>query len=50
MDIVVIRGLWTLLLIIVFAAICIWAFSSKRKRDYDEAALLPLRDDDDRQR
>ena len=46
LDINIIRGIWTLLLIILFIGVCIWAYSAKRKNDYDEAAQLPLMDDD----
>lgn len=45
MDINVFRGLMTLLLIIVFAGICIWAYSSARKSDFEEASRLPLEGD-----
>ena len=39
------NGLMTLLLIIVFVGIVAWAWSSKRKKSFDEAARLPLEDD-----
>ena len=39
------HGLWTLVLIVIFVAIVIWAFSSKRKKQFDEAARLPLDDE-----
>ncbi len=45
MDINTIRGLSTLLLMIVFMGIVFWAYSGRRKKDFEEAALLPLRDD-----
>lgn len=38
--------IWTLLLIIAFIGIIAWAFSSKRKSDFEEAARLPLEDDE----
>ena len=38
--------IWTLLLIIAFIGIVVWAYSSRRKSDFDEAARLPLEDDD----
>ena len=38
--------LWTVVAFVVFVGIAIWAFSSKRKRDFNEAANLPLNDDD----
>lgn len=38
--------IWTLLLIIAFIGIVVWAYSSRRKSDFDEAARLPLEDDE----
>ena len=38
--------LWTVVAFVVFVGIAIWAFSSKRKQDFSEAANLPLTDDD----
>lgn len=35
-------GLITLVLMVVFVGIVIWAYSSKRRKDFDEAARLPL--------
>ncbi len=37
--------IWTVLLLIIFVGIVLWAFSSRRKADFDEAARLPLEDD-----
>ena len=37
--------IWTLLLLIIFIGIVLWAFSSRRKQDFEEAAQLPLEDD-----
>lgn len=45
MDINIIRGLITLLLMIVFLGIVFWAYSRRRRKDFDEAARLPLQDD-----
>ena len=36
---------WTLALFILFIAIVIWAWSSKRKAEFDELAHLPLDED-----
>ena len=36
------RGLFTLLMLALFVGIVIWAWSSKRKADFDEASRLPL--------
>jgi len=38
-------GLITLVLLVAFVAGWIWAWSSKRKPDFDAAARLPLDDD-----
>jgi cytochrome c oxidase cbb3-type subunit 4 len=46
MDINDLRGISTALLLIAFIALCIWAFSGKRKQSFDEAANLPFADDD----
>jgi cytochrome c oxidase cbb3-type subunit 4 len=46
MDINIIRGLLTALLIIIFIALYFWAFSKKRKAGFDEAANLPFVGDD----
>jgi len=44
-DLSTLRGLSTLLLMLTFIGIVIWAWSGKRKKDFDEAARLPLDDD-----
>jgi cytochrome c oxidase cbb3-type subunit 4 len=45
MDLPTLRGLFTLVLMIAFVAIVIWAWSSKRREDFAEAARLPLDDE-----
>ena len=45
MDINDLRGLSTVLLMIAFIGLCIWAYSSKRKKSFDEAANLPFADE-----
>lgn len=42
MDLPTLRGIFTLLLMVAFVAIVIWAWSGKRRKDFDEAARLPL--------
>ena len=42
MDAGLLHGLWTVAMIAVFAAIVAWAWSGRRKRDFEEAARLPL--------
>ena len=36
---------WTLLLMIAFIGIVFWAWSSRRHKDFGEAANLPLEED-----
>ena len=45
MDINDLRGLSTLFLMIAFIGLCFWAYSSKRKETFDEAAQLPFADE-----
>jgi cytochrome c oxidase cbb3-type subunit 4 len=42
-----IHAWWTAALFVTFIGIVIWAYSSTRKKDFDEAARLPLDDDED---
>lgn len=42
MDIHEFRAWTTLILIITFVSIVIWAYSKKRKKDFKEAASLPF--------
>jgi cytochrome c oxidase cbb3-type subunit 4 len=42
MGIGTIRGLITLLLMLAFIGVVIWAYSKRRKRDFDEMAQLPF--------
>ena len=50
MDINDLRGLSTLFLMITFIGMCFWAYSSKRKKTFDEAAQLPFADEELNQR
>ena len=45
MDIGTIRGLGTAVVFIAFIGVVLWAYSSKRKSNFDEAANLPFADD-----
>jgi len=42
MDINDLRVVMTVLAFVAFIGIVVWAFSRKRKRDFDEAARLPF--------
>ena len=50
MDINDLRGLSTLFLMIAFIGLCFWAYSSKRKVPFDEAANIPFADEELNQR
>jgi cytochrome c oxidase cbb3-type subunit 4 len=45
-DINTLRALSTLLVFVAFIGVVFWAYSSKRKQAFDEAANLPFLDDD----
>ena len=42
MDIGTVRGLITLFLLLAFVGVVIWAYSKRRKADFDEMAQLPF--------
>ena len=39
------HSIWTLALLVIFIAIVFWAWSARRKPDFDRAARTPLDDD-----
>ncbi|WP_172147528.1 MULTISPECIES: cbb3-type cytochrome oxidase subunit 3 [Pseudomonas] len=45
MDIGTIRGIGTALVLLSFVCVTLWAYSSKRRAAFDEAALLPFADE-----
>ncbi|MGE4474378.1 MAG: cbb3-type cytochrome oxidase subunit 3 [Stutzerimonas sp.] len=45
MDIGTLRGLGTALVFVAFIGVVLWAYSSKRKKSFDEAANLPFADE-----
>jgi cytochrome c oxidase cbb3-type subunit 4 len=44
-DVGTLRGLGTLLVVIAFTCVALWAYSGKRKSSFAEAANLPFADD-----
>ena len=46
-DINTLRGLATIFCIVAFAAVVIWAYSDRRRDDFDEASKLPFEDKPD---
>ena len=47
MDINDFRGALTAILLISFIGLWVWAWSSRRKGEFDAAAALPLEEDSD---
>ncbi len=47
MDLTVFRSIMTVLMFLIFIGICVWAWSSKRKKEFDDAANLPFADEDE---
>lgn len=45
-DLGVIRGIGTVILLVSFVGLCIWAWMPAQRRRFEEAANLPLIDDD----
>lgn len=45
MDINDLRGLLTGVLLFSFIGLCVWAWSSRRKTDFEASASLPLEED-----
>jgi cytochrome c oxidase cbb3-type subunit 4 len=45
MDIGTLRGLGTLLVLVAFVSVTLWAYSSRNKSRFDEAANLPFADE-----
>jgi cbb3-type cytochrome oxidase subunit 3 len=46
LDFGLIDIIWTVVVMILFIGIVIWAYSGKRRKAFDEAARIPLEDDD----
>jgi cytochrome c oxidase cbb3-type subunit 4 len=44
------RGIFTALMLLLFVAVCIWAYSGRRKADFEEASRLPLEEDEQEDR
>jgi cytochrome c oxidase cbb3-type subunit 4 len=39
------RGITTVLAFLAFVAVCVWAYSRRRRDKFEEAARLPLEED-----
>ena len=42
-----ILSIWTVVVFLLFIAICFWAWSGRKKQDFEEAAQIPFQEDDD---
>ncbi|MCP5151093.1 MAG: cbb3-type cytochrome c oxidase subunit 3 [Ectothiorhodospiraceae bacterium] len=47
MDLGAIHGIWTVVLLVVFAGIVVWAFGRTRRDAFESAARIPFEDDDE---
>lgn len=50
MDQGTLQGIATILAMVAFLGVCVWAYSSHKKRDFDEAAQLPFAEDEPAQK
>jgi cytochrome c oxidase cbb3-type subunit 4 len=46
MSLATLHSIWTVLLVILFIGIVIWAWSGRSKKLFDDAARIPLEDED----
>jgi cytochrome c oxidase cbb3-type subunit 4 len=44
-DFTLIQSVWSIVIFVTFIGIVLWAYSSKRKAAFDEAARLPFDDE-----
>jgi cytochrome c oxidase cbb3-type subunit 4 len=44
MDLGTVRGFITLVLLLAFIGVVFWAYSRRRKKDFDEMSRLPFRE------
>jgi cytochrome c oxidase cbb3-type subunit 4 len=45
-DTSILQSVWTVIAFVFFVGVVIWAWSSKRKKSFDEAARMALDDDE----
>lgn len=46
MDAGTLRGIFTVVMLLLFIGICAWAWSGRRRQVFDHASRLPLEGDD----
>ncbi len=47
MNYSLILSVWTIVVMVLFVGIVLWAWSDKRKQRFDEAANIPFTEDDE---
>jgi cytochrome c oxidase cbb3-type subunit 4 len=47
MDSILVQSIWTVVVMVLFVGIVVWAWSGKRKQRFDEAANIPFNEDDE---
>ena len=50
MDINTLRGIATIFVLLAFIGVVLWAYSSYKKKDFDEASQLPFADETESER
>ena len=45
MDYSLIQSIWTVVVLVLFVGIVIWAWSGKRKQGFEDAANIPFNED-----
>ncbi len=45
MDASILQSVWTVIAFVIFVVVVLWAWSGRRKKDFDKAARMALDDD-----
>lgn len=45
MDASILQSVWTVIAFVIFVVVVFWAWSGRRKKDFDKAARMALDDD-----
>ena len=46
MDLTLLQSVWTIVVMVAFIGIVLWAWSGKRKQRFEEAANIPFDEDE----
>jgi len=46
MDISIVHSIWTVVVLLIFTGILIWAYSNKHRQEFEDAGNIPLEEDD----